>query len=64
MFVFFFTEYFNNYLNVQDATQIVTKISKISSNQVGLSYVGVKNSCPKTESGLYSIFYDQASKKQ
>jgi len=58
----FFSESFNNYPNVQDATQTETNISKISSTQIGLSYVGVKTSFPKTEAGLY--FMTKLAKKQ
>ena len=47
------TESFNIYPNVQTATQILTKISKISSTQTCLSKEEVKISCPKTEAGLY-----------
>ena len=52
-FKFFFTEFHNIYPNVQDATQILTQISKISLTQTCLSKVEAKISCPKTEALLY-----------
>jgi len=47
-------ESFNIYPNVQNATQILTLISKTSSTLTCLSKEKVKISCPKTEAGLYA----------